>query len=670
MSASIFTARRISSAVVLPGVFAGMLVFAAPASATTSSGLAGTAGVCNGVVNQMAHRGTVQPQLLKVAAKQNAAVIQQLQIKRAGLLAQTQANNTRIATARQEIAELDAAARQLEREIAEGEFRLLTLTADKATITQAITDTKTDIDNLRTERAAVVIAHTAKAAELATAQRQLDGLKDDETALDGRIASKQRDLTAAQTRLDAAEAAATAATSRLRAAQGDVDDATLALNDAISAGEDAADAVTAAETALQEAQAVLDPLVTAADAAAAAAAAAQQARVKASGELDALTTDALAANNAVTEAQGVVDAAAQDVIELETAIDAKNLEITGKEDQLEVAQAGTTTTTTTTDAAVAAELVKKRTRLAELKENQANLRENLLAEIVALEARLTTTTTTVTKDTATINRLTTELQTLNDEVAQLERDLTAAQLVSSEQQQLLQNAISKSDTVSALKDAKATEVAQLTIDAAAAEVGNSRAVAHRDAQQRIVDEAQVSYDARVVDDLAAQEQLSSARTALADAEEELRLAAVAGQIAAGELSAATAAEGQLQGEFDDLQEEMSILRGEIAAEDGRIAALELEVAELLGDLRELDGQIDEKELALKGLQADLSKVTSDIADQQITLAGLEGQLADNRDLVDVKTAQVLELQTMNAALLAEIKAIDAQIDFGGCVPVA
>ncbi|MDP9443744.1 MAG: chromosome segregation ATPase, partial [Actinomycetota bacterium] len=79
---SIFTARRISSAVVLPGMFAGMLVLAAPAAAATTSSPAGTTGICNGVVNQLAHRGTVQPNLLKAAAKQNAAVIQQLQLKR------------------------------------------------------------------------------------------------------------------------------------------------------------------------------------------------------------------------------------------------------------------------------------------------------------------------------------------------------------------------------------------------------------------------------------------------------------------------------------------------------------------------------------------------------------------------------------------------------------
>jgi hypothetical protein len=61
-----FTARRVASAVVLPGMFAGLLVFAPAASATTP---APTTGICNGVTNQLAHRGNVQPNLLKAAAR-------------------------------------------------------------------------------------------------------------------------------------------------------------------------------------------------------------------------------------------------------------------------------------------------------------------------------------------------------------------------------------------------------------------------------------------------------------------------------------------------------------------------------------------------------------------------------------------------------------------------
>ncbi len=79
---SIFTARRVASVVVLPGVFAGMLVFASPASATTP---ATTSGICNGVVNQASHRGDVQVNLLTAAARKNAELIAKLQADKAAL---------------------------------------------------------------------------------------------------------------------------------------------------------------------------------------------------------------------------------------------------------------------------------------------------------------------------------------------------------------------------------------------------------------------------------------------------------------------------------------------------------------------------------------------------------------------------------------------------------
>ena len=81
---SIFTARRVASTIVLPGVFAGMLVFAAPASAQTTP----TTGICNGVTNQLAHRGSVQSNLLKAAAKKNADIILKLEGERTVLRAQ------------------------------------------------------------------------------------------------------------------------------------------------------------------------------------------------------------------------------------------------------------------------------------------------------------------------------------------------------------------------------------------------------------------------------------------------------------------------------------------------------------------------------------------------------------------------------------------------------
>jgi hypothetical protein len=131
---SIFTARRVASAVALPGMLAGMLVLAAPAGAATTSSPAGTTGVCNGVVNQLAHCGMVQPNLLKAAAKQNAAVIQQLQLQRDGLVAERQSVAAQIAAAQQRIAELDAAAVVLQGQIDAARMTLASLTEDRATV--------------------------------------------------------------------------------------------------------------------------------------------------------------------------------------------------------------------------------------------------------------------------------------------------------------------------------------------------------------------------------------------------------------------------------------------------------------------------------------------------------------------------------------------------------
>ena len=126
---SIFTARRIASAVVLPGVFAGMLVFAAPASAQTAP----TTGICNGVTNQLAHRGNVQPNLLKAAAKQNAEQIAKLQAERTALVT-TQSNlGAQIKAAEAEIAALDAEYATLVGQIDTVTMSLTKLEADQAT---------------------------------------------------------------------------------------------------------------------------------------------------------------------------------------------------------------------------------------------------------------------------------------------------------------------------------------------------------------------------------------------------------------------------------------------------------------------------------------------------------------------------------------------------------
>jgi len=133
---SIFTARRVASTIVLPGVFAGMLVFASPASAATPSP---TTGICNGVVNQASHRGDVQANLLTAAARKNAELIAKLQADKAALeLTQTSLKG-QIASAEREVAALDAANVELDKQIAAGTTELASLTTQRESTAKAIT---------------------------------------------------------------------------------------------------------------------------------------------------------------------------------------------------------------------------------------------------------------------------------------------------------------------------------------------------------------------------------------------------------------------------------------------------------------------------------------------------------------------------------------------------
>ena len=80
--------RRVVGAVVVPGLAFGLIALGGgPVQAGTTSAPAQVQGVCNGVVNQLAHRGNVQGNLLKAAARQNAEIIAGLTGERSELQA-------------------------------------------------------------------------------------------------------------------------------------------------------------------------------------------------------------------------------------------------------------------------------------------------------------------------------------------------------------------------------------------------------------------------------------------------------------------------------------------------------------------------------------------------------------------------------------------------------
>src|SRR5215218_6592926 len=105
--------RTATRALIVPAVFPGMLGLAPAANSAPSA----TDGICTAVVNQTAHRGTVQENLLRAAARRNAELITKLQTEKAAL--QTTANSltAQIAVAKKQITDLDAANAQLDRDI-------------------------------------------------------------------------------------------------------------------------------------------------------------------------------------------------------------------------------------------------------------------------------------------------------------------------------------------------------------------------------------------------------------------------------------------------------------------------------------------------------------------------------------------------------------------------
>ena len=73
--------RRLVRGAVVPAVALSTFSFVSPAQAASAP----AGGICSGVVNQLSHRGMVQENLLKAAAKRNAVVIAGLVAERATL---------------------------------------------------------------------------------------------------------------------------------------------------------------------------------------------------------------------------------------------------------------------------------------------------------------------------------------------------------------------------------------------------------------------------------------------------------------------------------------------------------------------------------------------------------------------------------------------------------
>src|SRR4051812_5262375 len=81
------------AAIAVPTIL-GVVAAGTPAYAGSTGS---TDGICNGVVNRLAHRGSIQPGLLKAAVRKNADVITKLQADRTALQGQADTLKAQIA---------------------------------------------------------------------------------------------------------------------------------------------------------------------------------------------------------------------------------------------------------------------------------------------------------------------------------------------------------------------------------------------------------------------------------------------------------------------------------------------------------------------------------------------------------------------------------------------
>ena len=159
------TGRTVAAIFIVP-VFAGVLAVS-PADAATGGA---NGKICNGVVNQLAHRGKVQENLLKAAAKKNAEVIKALQAEKSALLDQAGTLESDIDALNAEIEELEAEEAQLLDDLASTEAELADLQQQRDAKDAEIQALQAAIEDLNAERNSVQDELAPLQDELADAQ--------------------------------------------------------------------------------------------------------------------------------------------------------------------------------------------------------------------------------------------------------------------------------------------------------------------------------------------------------------------------------------------------------------------------------------------------------------------------------------------------------------------
>src|SRR6478735_3388907 len=146
------SARRAAKALVIPAALAATILGGSPAQAATTA--PGTSnGICNGVVNQLAHRGSVQENLLKAAAKKNADLIASLSAQRTALESQRAGLQAQLDQANQQLADLEAQQVKLGADEKAAQANLDAITAQQATVAAQVAEGQKMLDALRGQAA-------------------------------------------------------------------------------------------------------------------------------------------------------------------------------------------------------------------------------------------------------------------------------------------------------------------------------------------------------------------------------------------------------------------------------------------------------------------------------------------------------------------------------------
>ena len=132
-------------ALLAAGAAAGLLATPTAAMAQTTP----PGGACNGVLNQLQQRQEVEANLLRAAARQNAALITELKVERSGLVTERDRLNREIADAEADLERLALERTTASKELAAAKATLADLNTRKQEIEKRIAGIETTLDGLR-----------------------------------------------------------------------------------------------------------------------------------------------------------------------------------------------------------------------------------------------------------------------------------------------------------------------------------------------------------------------------------------------------------------------------------------------------------------------------------------------------------------------------------------